>query len=238
MPVDWVDDPDSRVDLWRTAVDDLRGIARVGWSLARGRVPLVSKGPWPPAGTTSLPTQVMRFLGIGVLSTIAYALVFLLLRSHTDAVVANVLALLSTTMLNTAANRMWTFGVRGRVRAVTHQAQGLLVLAAGLAVTTLALSLASDAGFSGTWPELAVLTVGEPARHSRPLRRLPALGLPVTPAGAGVRPAAGAAPACRLSRARAAPSRRRRPWPRTRRRRRRHWPDRPRRAPAAGRCRP
>jgi glycosyltransferase involved in cell wall biosynthesis len=29
VPVDWVEDPDSRVDLLRTALDDLRGMARV-----------------------------------------------------------------------------------------------------------------------------------------------------------------------------------------------------------------
>lgn len=29
VPVDWVDDPDSRVDIVRTARDDLRGIARL-----------------------------------------------------------------------------------------------------------------------------------------------------------------------------------------------------------------
>jgi glycosyltransferase involved in cell wall biosynthesis len=40
VPVDWVDDPDSRVDIRRTARDDLRGIARLGWALLRGRVPL------------------------------------------------------------------------------------------------------------------------------------------------------------------------------------------------------
>jgi glycosyltransferase involved in cell wall biosynthesis len=40
VPVDWVDDPDSRVDVLRTARDDLRGIARLGWALVRGRMPL------------------------------------------------------------------------------------------------------------------------------------------------------------------------------------------------------
>jgi glycosyltransferase involved in cell wall biosynthesis len=29
VPVDWVDDPDSRVDVWRTAIDDLKGVWRV-----------------------------------------------------------------------------------------------------------------------------------------------------------------------------------------------------------------
>jgi len=37
VPVDWVDDPDSRVDIVRTAVDDLRGIARLGRGLVTGR---------------------------------------------------------------------------------------------------------------------------------------------------------------------------------------------------------
>ena len=40
VPVDWVDDPDSSVDIVRTALDDLKGIARLGRALATGRVPL------------------------------------------------------------------------------------------------------------------------------------------------------------------------------------------------------
>src|SRR6185437_1654942 len=40
VPVDWVDDPDSRVDIVSTALDDLRGVARVGSALVRGRLPL------------------------------------------------------------------------------------------------------------------------------------------------------------------------------------------------------
>ena len=35
VPVDWVDDPDSRVDIVRTALEDLRGIARLGGELSR-----------------------------------------------------------------------------------------------------------------------------------------------------------------------------------------------------------
>ena len=40
VPVDWVDDPDSRVDIVSTAVADLRGMARVGRALATGALPL------------------------------------------------------------------------------------------------------------------------------------------------------------------------------------------------------
>jgi glycosyltransferase involved in cell wall biosynthesis len=58
VPVDWIDDPDSRVDIVATALGDLRGIARLGLGLARGtvKVPrLRSAAPVPrqPAGPAS-----------------------------------------------------------------------------------------------------------------------------------------------------------------------------------------
>jgi glycosyltransferase involved in cell wall biosynthesis len=42
VPVDWTDDLDSRVRIVRTALDDLRGVARVAWTFAThgGRVDL------------------------------------------------------------------------------------------------------------------------------------------------------------------------------------------------------
>ena len=56
VPVDWVDDPDSRVDVVSTALADLRGIARVGRALARGELPVrelresLGRSPRPVAG--------------------------------------------------------------------------------------------------------------------------------------------------------------------------------------------
>jgi len=38
VPVDWIDDADSRVDIVDTALRDLRGMARVGLGLARGKI--------------------------------------------------------------------------------------------------------------------------------------------------------------------------------------------------------
>jgi hypothetical protein len=40
VPVDWIDDPDSRVDIVSTAIGDLRGVRRIAWGLATGRIPL------------------------------------------------------------------------------------------------------------------------------------------------------------------------------------------------------
>ncbi len=40
VPVDWVDDPDSRVEILPTAIDDMKGCLRLGRALATGALPL------------------------------------------------------------------------------------------------------------------------------------------------------------------------------------------------------
>jgi putative flippase GtrA len=117
VPVDWIDDSDSRVDVLATALADVRGIIRLGG----GR-------------------QLARFLAVGVACTIAYVLLYLALRSVLPAQAANALSLLVTAVANTAVNRSFTFGVRGRRHAVRHQARGLLAFAAGLLLTSGALA--------------------------------------------------------------------------------------------------
>ncbi len=151
VPVDWVDDPDSSVDIVRTATDDLRGVWRVGRALATGALPLneiraqlgrAPLAPTPVPGVPrAMPLQLARFAAIGVASTVANLVLFLALRGLMGAIAANVLALLLCAVANTAANRRFTFGVRGRERAATHQFQGLVVFAIGLLLTTGSLAL-------------------------------------------------------------------------------------------------
>jgi putative flippase GtrA len=140
VPVDWVDDPDSRVDVVATALADLRGVARLARDIARGRLPV--------NGTPSFNGQALRFAGIGAASTVAYLLLYVVLRGALDAQAANALALLATTVGNTAANRRLTFAVRGRHGAVRHQAQGLVLFGLALGITAGGLGLlhALDAG--------------------------------------------------------------------------------------------
>ena len=149
VPVDWVDDPHSSVDIVRTAVEDLKGIARVGRALATGRLPLqdlrgqLGRDAPPrevPGVPVGMPGQLVRFAAIGVLSTLAYLLLYAVTRGELGAFGANLFALVVTAVANTAANRRLTFGVRGRTGAVTHQFQGLIVFALGLALTTGALA--------------------------------------------------------------------------------------------------
>jgi glycosyltransferase involved in cell wall biosynthesis len=50
VPVDWIDDPDSRVNVTSAALANLRGIVRLGTGLARGRIRVPALGDPSPAG--------------------------------------------------------------------------------------------------------------------------------------------------------------------------------------------
>lgn len=148
VPVDWTDDPDSRVDIADTVTKDLRGMLRVGRALAAGRLPLEdvrrSLGREEPelAGVPhGMVGQLARFAVIGVASTVAYALLYLLLHQAIGAQAANFTALLITAVGNIAANRAFTFGVRGREGALRHHTQGLVVFLVTWALTAGSLAL-------------------------------------------------------------------------------------------------
>ena len=88
-----------------------------------------------------LPTQLATFAAIGLVSTLAYLALYSLLRTGMGAQPANLLALVTTALANTAANRRLTFGVRGRQGMGRHQLQGLVVFGIGLALTSGSLAL-------------------------------------------------------------------------------------------------
>ena len=142
VPVDWIDDPDSTVDIVDTARKDLLGVWRLLRGLTTGALPLeelraaVGREPLVPGVPLGMVGQVARFAIVGVCSTVAYALLYVLIQPFGGPQVANFAALLITAIGNTAANRAFTFGVRGSKDVVTHQFQGLLIFAFGLLVTS------------------------------------------------------------------------------------------------------
>ena len=162
VPVDWFDDPDSRVDVVGTALDDLRGVVRVRRALASGRLPVAdiaarigrhAPAPVGSAGTGSLWTgsvgtgrtgtwhQLTRFAAVGVASTVVHLGLFASLApTMGSAQAANLVALLIATVVNTAMNRRWTFGVQG-AGVVRHQLQGLSIFALTWLLTAGALVL-------------------------------------------------------------------------------------------------
>jgi putative flippase GtrA len=141
VPVDWVDDPDSRVAILATALADLRGVARLAAA-----------------------SRLARFAAVGLCSTLAYALLFLLARTPLGAPAANALALAVTAVGNTAANRRLTFGVRGRAGLLRQHVLGAFVFVLTLGLTTGALAVLHglDATASRAL-ELAVLVVASGA---------------------------------------------------------------------------
>jgi putative flippase GtrA len=168
VPVDWIDDADSRVRLIATAVADLRGILRLGTGLARGTISIPALGsPSPPgsrqpggraSGPGRMAGQLARFIMVGVASTVAYVLLYLLLRGSMAAQAANAVSLLVTAVANTAVNRRVTFGIRGRTHAARHQVRGLIAFGIGLVLTSGALAaLHASSARPGRAAEVAVL---------------------------------------------------------------------------------
>ena len=168
VPVDWVEDIDTRVSVASTALEDIRGLIRVARSKAVGSA-RVSGLPIRPAPSpahpdavvsrrdTGIAWQILSFAAIGVLSTAATLLLYSFFRSTMDPLGANLVALIITTMLNTEANRRFTFlGARGSSSRV-HM-QGLIVFGLYYAFTSAALlTLHAIVPEPTRWLELGVL---------------------------------------------------------------------------------
>jgi len=152
VPVDWVDDPDSRVDVWRTAVDDLKGV----WRVARHRR-VAGDGVARPPLPDGLGHQAVRFAAVGVLCTVLHLGGYVLLRDWLGPWWANATALTATTVLNVVANRRITFGRRGPHLRRRQLGESLAVYVAGLAVTSAALAAVRAVGDPSPAVDVVVL---------------------------------------------------------------------------------
>jgi len=159
VPVDWVDDPDSRVDIVATALTDLKGMWRTNWRLARGegRVEVGQRRRADPLGTAG------RFVGVGGASTVAYLVLFLILQIAMNFAAANAIALTASAVLNYVAHRRYTFSTPGGGNAGRRFAWASLgALGAGLLLSTVALGLVAP--FSkGVFAALVVLVAANAA---------------------------------------------------------------------------
>ncbi|KLL12312.1 MULTISPECIES: glycosyltransferase [Protofrankia] len=143
VPVDWTDDPDSRVDVVATAMEDIRGMIRVARRIIAGRAGVDLP---PQVRAARLPRDMGRQLGtfaaIGVCSTLAYVVAYALLREGgASSFAANFIALLGTAVGNTWANRRLTFGQVGSEGALRQFAESGVVFVLGLAVSSAGLGL-------------------------------------------------------------------------------------------------
>jgi putative flippase GtrA len=162
VPVDWVDDPDSRVNVVSTAWADLRGIWRMAGRRARARAH-EQRHPNPPPREQATADQLFSFAGVGVLSTLSYLLLFAVCRPVLGPLGSNALALALCTLVNTSIHR----ALADRVRGPAHQLAGqprFLAAAAGLfaismAMTTTALLVAGLVSATSMTSQLVAVTI-------------------------------------------------------------------------------
>lgn len=152
VPVDWIDDLDSRVDVVATALADLRGVWR-----------LIRDGAWRrshPVSQSEVPTSSLwKLSGIGVLRPLAVATVFAVLSPLLDPLPASIaaVALCDLTALARAGelerppDRLAT-----RRRAATVSA----LLGIGCAVTAAGLAAARALGATSFVAEVGAVALG------------------------------------------------------------------------------
>ena len=163
VPVDWVDDADSRVDVVGTAAADLRGVWRMARSVASGRAALarsesIDRSVRLEPSDGDLGGQLARFASIGIVSTILFATLFVALSGPIGRFGADIVALTICSIANTAANRRLTFALRGRSGRARHFSAGLAIGALPLALTLLTLLVLAAAGSTSLLTALAALT--------------------------------------------------------------------------------
>jgi putative flippase GtrA len=102
--------------------------------------------------------QLVRFASIGVVSTLLFGALFLLLAGPLGVLGADVTALIFCTIANTAANRRLTFLFHGRAGRARHYGAALALAALPLALTLVVLALAAALGITGLLSLLLLVT--------------------------------------------------------------------------------
>lgn len=169
VPVDWVEDLDSRVRVAAAAIENLKGLVRMNRAICSGlatvNVPTVPElRATHPEAVLARPSSATlakfaTFAVIGAVSTVLYLLLYLPLRASFSPAAANLCALILVGVANTEANRRWTFNRSGGPRFVLHT-RAAIVFATTYALTTLAVvALHNAAPGAGIVTEIAVLVL-------------------------------------------------------------------------------
>ena len=108
VPVDWVDDPDSRVKVIGTAADDLLGSSRMAWKFLRGGGDIDLAGAERYEPDDDFGRRLVTFGLIGAISTTVSLVLFLLLQSTVGVFASNLIALSATFAANSWANARLT----------------------------------------------------------------------------------------------------------------------------------
>jgi glycosyltransferase involved in cell wall biosynthesis len=162
VPVDWVDDPDSRVQIVRTALNDLRGVWRISHGHAR-RLVRSSSSPTRTAISQVAADQLLRFAGVGVISTLGYLFLFIAWRPIAGDFGSNALALAICTLFNTAVHRELARNMQGSRHQGRFVAVSAGLFAISLGLTSLGLLAAHALSGSSLPVALVAVTVANAA---------------------------------------------------------------------------
>jgi glycosyltransferase involved in cell wall biosynthesis/putative flippase GtrA len=162
VPVDWIDDIDSRVDILPTILDDLHGIVRIRFGLARGaiRVPQLRAPSFGFLDLNGFFRRIPQFAAVGIRSALLYMVLFLAFRSIVAVRPADATSLAIAAISNTAANQRVIFGFYAYANARIFYLSSLIGCIISVATSSLALSSAHllvSSPACGT--DAAVLTV-------------------------------------------------------------------------------
>jgi len=163
IPVDWVDDPDSRVHVVSTATDDLKGVIRVAKTFAAGGGRANLGALSRPGLHDDMGRQLVSFAVVGASSTVASLAIYLAARGAMAAALAAGLAYGVVTLVNSWANRRFTFGHRGRADRGSHLVRLGIAAVVGVASSMIVAHWASDhrvresLALIGLWLSLAVI---------------------------------------------------------------------------------
>lgn len=144
IPVDWVDDPDSRVHVLSTAAEDLKGVLRVARTFARGGGRAQLGELSRPPLSDDMGRQMVSFAAVGAASTVASLAIYLGTRNALAAAPAAGIAYGLVTLVNSWANRRFTFGHRGRADRGRHVLRAGVAAIFGVVSSMLVALLASD----------------------------------------------------------------------------------------------
>jgi putative flippase GtrA len=169
VPVDWVEDVDTRVDVIRTAADDLRGLWRMRRLKLAGqaRVPVPARPApaaqhpeavlAPAAGRDRLTWEIGCFVAVGAASTLGQAVLYWLLRMWWPPAVATFVSLALLTVLNTEASRRLTFRGSATAPGRAHIGAGVLFVVAYLVTSGAVLAFRHTRPGASVTAETAVL---------------------------------------------------------------------------------
>jgi len=185
VPVDWVDDLDSRVAVAHTAWLDVCGIARMVGPASRHRAadarrrlaerrtpserpaaaPLVPPAPddRPRADGEVFADELLRFAGVGAISTLAYVALFALLEPRIGGYAANAVAIVACGLGNTAAHRGMVGTARHGLDRLHRVVTAAALLGTSLTFTTVALLVTRGLGMDELAPELVAVTLANVA---------------------------------------------------------------------------